>query len=100
MKTTDLSLNNPNEIIKQNIWKDILASLEKLWVWHDKLAAKLWSLLDAKTINNNWDVMADNKAQLDTLKLVLKMHWLDLSSNKLQINLFNNIPQKNDKLIY
>ena len=84
----------------KDISKDLLASLWVLNIGSDKMAKKLSQLLDATTINNNWDIMCDNKVQLDTLKLLLKLHWANIDSNKIQINLFNNMPSKDDKLSY
>lgn len=85
---------------KKDIWKELLDSLKQLDIGSGKMASKLSQLLDATTINNNWDVMTDNKVQLDTLKLLLKLHWAEIDSNKIQINLFNNIPWKDEKLMY
>lgn len=99
MTDKDLTIIKWQEVSK-DIWKELLASLSSKGVGSDKMAEKLNSLLDATTINNNWDVMTDNKVQLDTLKLLLKLHWADISSNKIQINLFNNMPWKNDSLNY
>lgn len=99
MSNTDLTLIKGTEVTK-DIWKELLGSLQSLWVWSTTMAKKLKSLLDATTINNNGDIMCDNKVQLDTLKLLLKLHWADISWNKIQINLFNNMPWKNDSLNY
>ena len=88
------------DIVAPNIGAELLASLNTLWVWSEKMAGKLKQLLDATTINNNWDIMCDNKVQLDTLKLLLKLHWAKIDSNKIQINLFNNMPDKNQSLNY
>jgi hypothetical protein len=59
---------------------------------------ELNQLLDAHTINNNWDIMPDNRSQLDAIKLILKLNWakIDQWTN---INFFN-IPNPNDNLRY
>jgi hypothetical protein len=97
--STGLTISWDKELGK-DISQDLLASLWVLNIGSDTMAKKLKQLLDATTINNNWDIMCDNKVQLDTLKLLLKLHWANISSNKIQINLFNNMPGKDDKLWY
>ena len=80
------------------IWFEVLSELKKLGVDSPKLAKKIWQLLDAKTLNNSWDKMEDNKTQLETLKLILKMNWVKVDQ-WLNINLFN-MPKPNEDLKY
>lgn len=84
---------NSNEVLG-----DVLNQLSWLNVWSNKMATKLKELLDAKTFNNTWIEMNDNKTQLEALKLLLKMHWVKVDQT-VNINLFN-IPSKNDRLEY
>lgn len=84
---------NSNELLG-----DVLNELSWLDVWSKKMATKLKELLDAKTFNNTWIEMNDNKTQLEALKLLLKMHWVKVDQS-VNINLFN-IPSKNDRLEY
>ena len=84
---------NSNELLG-----DVLNQLSWLDVWSKKMATKLKELLDAKTFNNTWIEMNDNKTQLEALKLLLKMHWVKVDQS-VNINLFN-LPSKNDRLEY
>ena len=84
---------NSNELLG-----DVLNELSWLDIWSKKIATKFKELLDAKTFNNTWIEMNDNKTQLEALKLLLKMHWVKVDQS-VNINLFN-IPSKNDRLEY
>ncbi len=88
-------LHKPQEL---NIRDTIIEELSNIDVWWKELATKLKSLLSAKTLNAKWDEMDDNKAQLEALKLILKMHWLKMWWD-ININLFN-IPNPNERLKY
>jgi hypothetical protein len=81
-----------------HIWKEVLLALKEKWIWSGKIADKIEELMDAMTINNNWDIISDNKIQLETLKLFLKLYWVKVDQ-WLNINLFN-IPNPNEKLKY
>ena len=84
---------NSNELLG-----DVLNELSWLDIWSKKIATKLKELLDAKTFNNTWIEMNDNKTQLEAMKLLLKLHWVKVDQN-VNINLFN-IPSKNERLEY
>lgn len=78
--------------------------MEELQEWEDKVGAKelastiKW-LLKAETLNAKWDIMADNSARLNTLKLVMQLNWIKL--NQTNINIFNiNKPWKDESLNY
>lgn len=100
-ESTDLSLSNSKELTNQkNIVKDILWKLEVIWVNDDKIAETINKLLDAKTLNWKWDEMSDNKVILDTLKLVLKLHWAKINDNQINVAIFQQAPWVDDKLQY
>lgn len=69
---------------------DIMHELQE---WEDKVDAKCiastikWQL-KAKTINNAWFEMNDNKAIDSALKLVLQLNWIK-TWNTVNVNLFN-----------
>jgi len=92
--TTDLIVPESKDILQE--MKQALANINIDWT---KLAEKIWDLLDAKTLNNKWDEMCDNKVQLDTLKLVLQLNWVKWIWNQTQIAIFNKI-WKDEKLEY
>lgn len=88
-----ISIIKPWEL---NIRDNILSELTKVWIWWEKIVAKLNELMDARTLNNRWNEMADNKAQLEALKLILKIYWMKIDPN-INVNLFN-IPNPNERL--
>lgn len=93
-----------NGIQNSNSSSELLDTLfQDLWalnIGSKKIASKFKDLLDAKTLNSKWDIMDDNKVQLDTIKLLLKLQWVKLN-DWININLFNiNKPSRNDPLEY
>lgn len=78
-------LNNPKDQFVNSI-------MEELQNWEDQVGAKeiastiKW-LLKATTLNAKWDVMDDNSARLNTLKLVMQLNWVKL--NQMNVNIFN-----------
>ncbi len=86
---SDKELNNSiTNIDKPHTSSEVLSNLVELWVDNKALAEKLWQLINAKTLNNKWDVMDDNKTQLETLKLIMKMNWVKID-NSPNFNFFN-----------
>jgi len=85
--------------VSEDIAGDMRISLANLGIWSDKLADKISELLDAKTLNNKWDEMNDNRAQQAALELVLKLNWVKWLWKWTQIAIFNNI-SKDEKLQY
>jgi len=79
--------------------------MEQLQEWENKvgateIASTIQSLLKAKTVNNAWIEMTDNKVILDTVKLVLQLNWVKVWSS-VNINLFNvSKPWKDENLNY
>jgi len=94
LSTNSAQLSQSKNVVRSIIWK-----LEELWVNDEKLAATIEKLLDAKTLNNKWDEMQDNKTILETLKLVLKMHGAKLTDTQINIAIFQS-PAKDSKLEY
>lgn len=79
---------------------ELFGELWTLNIGSKKIASKFKDLLDAKTLNSKWDIMDDNKVQLDTIKLLLKLQWVKLN-DWISINLFNiNKPWKEEPLQY
>ena len=79
-------------------WTEVLLALDNLNVWSTVAAKKLKELLDATTISNSWEIMTDNKVQLEALKLLLKINWIK-TDQWLNINLFN-MPKPDENLKY
>lgn len=100
MRSTTLIKKGQQELLRQphELQNEVLNNLYLEWIWWERIAKKLNSLMDAVTINNNWDVMPDNKAQLEALKLILKLNGAKIDSG-MNINFFN-IPNPNDPLKY
>lgn len=90
------------EIVKSNndFSKELLHEIVS-WensVDASEIASTLKSLLKAETKNAKWDVMDDNQVRLNALKLILQLNWIKTSQTN--INIFNMIPPKWDKLNY
>lgn len=94
----ELIINQSQELSGDPLLKGVLSKLNLVWVNEDKIANKLSELLDAQTLNAKWDVMPDNKAQLEALKLVLNMNGIK-TQKSLNINIFN-MPSKDQDLRY
>lgn len=76
---------------------EVLLELQRQNIWPEKLVSKLWSLLEAKTLTESWLVKDDNQVQLAAWKQAMQMYWLKTQPST-TINIFNNIPRKDDKL--
>ena len=84
----------------QELAEDIVSELADLDVGAKTIASTIKDLLSAKTKNNAWFEMSDNKVILDTVKLVLNMNWVK-TGWWIQVNLFNvSKPWKDDQLQY
>jgi len=82
----------------QELAEDIVWELENLDVGATMIASTIKDLLSAKTKNNAWFEMSDNKVILDTVKLVLNMNWVK-TGWWIQVNLFNvSKPWKDEPL--
>ena len=82
----------------QELAEDIVSELADLDVGAKTIASTIKDLLSAKTKNNAWFEMSDNKVILDTVKLVLNMNWVK-TGWWIQVNLFNvSKPWKDDPL--
>lgn len=87
-----------------SIWKSasqelaewIVEELQNLNVGATEIASTIKGLLSAKTKNNAWFEMNDNKVILDTVKLVLNMNWVK-TWWWININIFNASKQWKDK---
>ena len=87
-----------------SIWKSksqelaewIVEELENLNVGATEIASTIKGLLQAKTMNNAWHEVTDNKVILDTVKLVLNMNWVK-TWWWININIFNASRQWKDK---
>jgi len=82
-----------------NIGEDLKDMLAKKWIWAEAMVDKISNLLEAKTLNNKWDEMNDNKAQQAALELAMKIYWIKWLWKWTNIAIFNNIP-KDEKLQY
>lgn len=78
---------------------EVLLELQKQDIWPEKLISKLWELLDAKTLTESWLVKPDNQAQLSAWKSAMQLYGMKTQPSHV-INIFNNIPSKDDKLTY
>ena len=92
------------KLVWKSAWQElaewIVDELAELDVGAKTIASTIKSLLSAKTKNNAWFEMDDNKVILDTVKLVLNMNWVK-TGWWININLFNaNVPSKDEKLQY
>ena len=82
----------------QELAEDIVSELADLDVGAKTIASTIKDLLSAKTKNNAWFEMSDNKVILDTVKLVLNMNWVK-TGWWIQVNLFNvSKPWKDEPL--
>jgi len=82
----------------QELAEDIVWELANLDVGAKTIASTIKDLLSAKTKNNAWFEMNDNKVILDTVKLVLNMNWVK-TGWWIQVNLFNvSKPWKDEPL--
>ncbi len=75
---------------QDNFLSWILEELEKeeTKVGATEIASTIKNLLSATTLNWKWDVMDDNKARIDAVKLVLQLNGVKTSS-WINVNLFN-----------
>lgn len=82
----------------------ISSLMTELQEWDSKVEAKdlastIKSLLSAKTMNNAWIEMDDNRSRLDTVKLVLQLNGVK-TWNTLNVNLFNIQKPWKDETLY
>lgn len=84
----------------QDMIVNIKAALIAKWVDSDKLATKIASLMDAKNVTNSWIVYDDNVTQLKTVELALKLWGIKGIGNAPVVAIFNNVPQKDERLQY
>lgn len=99
MNTNWIVIQTPRQVTSSNqFWEELLDLLDMNWLWSTTIVDKLKDLLEAKTSDNKWNEITDNKVQLDALKLLLKLKWIKLNSS-ININLFS-IPWKDEELRY
>ena len=67
-------------------------------LWTDRILKKIDSLLDATTTDKRWVIIPDNNAQIEALKLLLKLQWMNVWPT-INFNLLH-IPNPNEKLRY
>lgn len=92
--SSDLTLveTRPLAPFKGIVASEFLEELDSIWVNKKFMAKKAYQLMNAQTINNNGDVMDDNKVQLETWKAVMKLQRNEKLWDGPQIAIFNNIP--------
>lgn len=83
--------------IEQNA---LLTEMRSAGITENKLARTIGRLLDAKTMSNSWEIIEDNAAQIQAVKLALKISGMKWMSEWPQIAIFNNIPSPNEPLRY
>lgn len=95
-------VNNHNApIVSQWIEQNaLLSEMRNAGITENKLARTIGRLLDAKTMSNSWEVIEDNAAQIQAVKLALKISGMKWMSEGPQIAIFNNIPSANEPLRY
>ena len=78
----------------------LLTEMREAWITEWRLAKTIWRLLDAKTMSHTWEIIEDNAAQIQAVKLALKVSGMKWMSDGPQIAIFNNIPSPNEPLRY
>lgn len=78
----------------------LLSEMREAGITEWRLARTIWRLLDAKTMSSTGEIIEDNAAQIQAVKLALKVGWMKWMSDGPQIAIFNNIPSANEPLRY
>jgi len=84
----------------QDMLVNIKAALVAKGVTSDSLASKIASLMDAKNVTNSGIQYDDNVTQLKTVELALKLWGIKGIGNAPVVAIFNNVPNKDERLQY
>ena len=61
------------------------------WIDLDYSLSKLKNITEnATTMNAKWDVYEDYKTKLDWVKTILKLQWIKMSDNNINVAIFNH----------
>lgn len=98
---TELSIMNNREVTKPNNFLDeLLKELDEQNIGATQVASTIKSLLNAKTLNQQWKEMDDNSTRFKTIKFLAELNWIK-TGWWININLLNmNVPDKNMPLKY